>query len=349
MRSSAKRSIRATLDPLKDIRARLETLRIGGPCVLDEILDEVRRFLNVEAILVYRPGRGETGWNPERLHISGDPAPTLTDRLAHFLETPDEHPGAFDPTPPGKKRAHRLNGVWLVDRRADEGHRHEEHAPLRLEPLQKPGIVHCDCEASSRLAWLGVLHSEPVDAQQREILSAVASALTRRLSAERRIQDGSRAFAAPEFTLERLEAPAFVVDADGRIHEANRAARKWMEQDASETRRALKMAVQGHPSEPRFEILPLIGSGAALALAIVSEKPEDAGMVGRESDIVASWRLTRRQSEVLELVVRGVSNAGIARALHITGRTVEFHVSRLFERAGVESRACLIAAVFSGR
>jgi DNA-binding NarL/FixJ family response regulator len=65
----------------------------------------------------------------------------------------------------------------------------------------------------------------------------------------------------------------------------------------------------------------------------------------RESVRTASerWHLTPRQSQVLDLITRGFTNALIADELRIRERTVEFHASAIFDKAGVESRTMLIA------
>lgn len=47
---------------------------------------------------------------------------------------------------------------------------------------------------------------------------------------------------------------------------------------------------------------------------------------------------TRRESEVLQLLQQGLSNKQIAMALGITERTVEFHLSNIFTKLGVNSR-----------
>ena len=49
--------------------------------------------------------------------------------------------------------------------------------------------------------------------------------------------------------------------------------------------------------------------------------------------------LTPRESEVLELLGRGLSNKLIAGELHISEHTVKFHISSLYAKLGVSSRA----------
>lgn len=49
--------------------------------------------------------------------------------------------------------------------------------------------------------------------------------------------------------------------------------------------------------------------------------------------------LTARESEVLGLLGRGLSNKMIARELHISEHTVKFHISSLYAKLGVGNRA----------
>lgn len=58
-----------------------------------------------------------------------------------------------------------------------------------------------------------------------------------------------------------------------------------------------------------------------------------------QSGSQAPWKpLTPRDHDVLEALVRGRSNDEIASDLHISRKTVEAHLSRLFARAGALSR-----------
>jgi DNA-binding NarL/FixJ family response regulator len=53
------------------------------------------------------------------------------------------------------------------------------------------------------------------------------------------------------------------------------------------------------------------------------------------------WKLTPRQTAVLERVVRGDSNKQIAERLRCTENTIEVHVSALLRKAAVDSRVTL--------
>ena len=54
-------------------------------------------------------------------------------------------------------------------------------------------------------------------------------------------------------------------------------------------------------------------------------------------------RVTRRERDVLSLLLRGKTNKQIAEALSISGYTVRDHVSSLLKKSGVKTRAALMA------
>ena len=56
--------------------------------------------------------------------------------------------------------------------------------------------------------------------------------------------------------------------------------------------------------------------------------------------------VTTREREVLTLIATGLSNAEIARALHITMATTKSHVSRLLAKLAARDRAQLVIAAY---
>ena len=50
-------------------------------------------------------------------------------------------------------------------------------------------------------------------------------------------------------------------------------------------------------------------------------------------------RLTAREREVLALISRGLGNAAIGETLAISEKTVRNHISNLFDKLGVRTRA----------
>jgi DNA-binding NarL/FixJ family response regulator len=62
-----------------------------------------------------------------------------------------------------------------------------------------------------------------------------------------------------------------------------------------------------------------------------------------ECEFVEEAPLTRREWQVARLVARGHSNRQIARELVVSDRTVDTHVSHIFRKLGVSSRAQIAA------
>ena len=69
----------------------------------------------------------------------------------------------------------------------------------------------------------------------------------------------------------------------------------------------------------------------------------DPRVASRAIALSGAPRLTDRQREVLRLVAAGRSNKEIAKALHVTERTVKFHVTAIFDKLGAENRAQAVA------
>ena len=49
--------------------------------------------------------------------------------------------------------------------------------------------------------------------------------------------------------------------------------------------------------------------------------------------------LSGRERQVLDLIARGLDNDDIARALRLSGKTVSNHITRIFAKTGVRTRA----------
>ncbi len=59
-------------------------------------------------------------------------------------------------------------------------------------------------------------------------------------------------------------------------------------------------------------------------------------------DILIQKGLSNREAEVAELVTRGMSNKEVANQLFVTEKTVKFHLTNIYKKMNVKSRAQLI-------
>jgi DNA-binding CsgD family transcriptional regulator len=142
--------------------------------------------------------------------------------------------------------------------------------------------------------------------------------------------------AALEAALEALHVPALIVARRGEIVCSNAAARALVGAGTYVADWPGPANAVGR-APGRWEVTPIRRAGPrawSLAILRTSEGPPPP-----------NWKFTTRQTEVLNLVVRGLTNTGIAETLGIRLGTVEFHISAIFDKVGVNSRTALIATV----
>ena len=157
--------------------------------------------------------------------------------------------------------------------------------------------------------------------------------------------------------MEAIGAPVLIVDTQGAVLHANSNGRSLVERDRHGISQSFARSVAaGAPNERGWELIPLSGqNGSRRFLAILSAVPRAVAPV--VAPVVAPavapvvcvetartrWKLTARQTQVLDLLARGLTNATIAESLDIGVGTVEFHIAKIFDKAGVDNRATLIA------
>jgi DNA-binding NarL/FixJ family response regulator len=150
---------------------------------------------------------------------------------------------------------------------------------------------------------------------------------------------------ALQVALDAIDGPALIVDRGGEVVRANAAAQALLENRGVELRVSLTRTVAGDFTESLWVLTPLHDGERSLGfLARPGTATWSADEVVRRASRL--WHLTQRQSEVLELVARGLSNATVAESLEVGNRTIEYHLSAIFDKAGVDSRAMLLARLF---
>jgi DNA-binding CsgD family transcriptional regulator len=85
-------------------------------------------------------------------------------------------------------------------------------------------------------------------------------------------------------------------------------------------------------------------TGAEGQMAVIFEEARTSEIAPL---IVDAYGLTRREGEITQLVLRGLSTAEVSEELHITPNTVRDHFKSIFDKVGVRSRRELVGQVFA--
>jgi two-component system, NarL family, nitrate/nitrite response regulator NarL len=127
--------------------------------------------------------------------------------------------------------------------------------------------------------------------------------------------------------------------------------------DAAESYSMLQMGAKGLLSygEAREQLphaLPLVAHGGFwVPRAVLSGFVDSvlAGSPSRRLKVDTAADLSRREQEVLSLLLENLANKEIGSKLNISERTVKFHVSNLLSKFGVRRRADLILLCYQKR
>lgn len=333
-----------------EIEARLRTLHVGERSAVEELLPAVRELIGADNAIFYSLAEHEAGWHIARWHHAGDVA-HVRDRLEAAVSSTDRVIVFYNPRAPAPWMRNRVIEVTQRIERA-EGPGSWQDWSVCKDVFRPAGMAHHKhlrtllCDGSDLLGWLGTLVPAIPHRHHFRLLSALVPGFQRRLTLERRLEQAPRTIRALEVAIARIGAPAFIVDARGIIREANAAARVLLDQRRAEIAAALADARAGRPNPLRFELTPVTANGLPNAwLAILRGDSSDAQLGRAVARADARWILTPRQRAVLERIVRGESNATIAANLDVSLRAIELHVTALLDRAGVDGRAALVAAV----
>lgn len=202
------------------------------------------------------------------------------------------------------------------------------------------------CDDAMLLAWVGAFREERFSSAERLMLQSLSPALRARLALDRRMD--ATVEGAIETAVEAMDAPAFIVNAQHVIAHVNDAGARLVASDRTETLARLASAV-AHPGAAdgdRVRDLRARGSSAPCRLVVLR-----AGRVrgaAELEDAARRWLLTPRERDVLALVARGLANKDVATTLGCAVATVEIHVSAILRKAGVDSRAQVVARFWTG-
>ncbi len=161
---------------------------------------------------------------------------------------------------------------------------------------------------------------------------------------ERPVGGGDRE-GALDVVLGHVPGPAMICDQEGALWRANAAAELALAKDPASWRETISAAVRGARVPSGVTVSKLSAARENPYFLIVARADRDpvaAAIEGARED----WGLSGREVEVLAELAAGKSNRTIAEGMRLAERTVELHVTSLLRKAGVDSRAQLIIALW---
>ncbi|MGC4107996.1 MAG: helix-turn-helix transcriptional regulator [Thermomicrobiales bacterium] len=152
-----------------------------------------------------------------------------------------------------------------------------------------------------------------------------------------------------------------LIERDGTVRYASPLGQRWLEglaEEAGTFPTAVWSALAALYSDPARDHLASVGVMVPHANGVVRVEASASGEDGLATvvivperpasglEIPADWTLTRQEGQIVRLLATGGTNRELADRLNIGEHTVEWHLRRVYDKAGVRSRQQLVAALF---
>lgn len=111
---------------------------------------------------------------------------------------------------------------------------------------------------------------------------------------------------------------------------------------------AVGFLLKDTPPEQLIEAIHIVAAGDALLAPSITRRlvEEFARSAPTTTQVPGISDLTHRETEVLEAIARGLSNAEIAGALYVGETTVKTHVGRVLTKLGVRDRVQAVVVAY---
>jgi DNA-binding CsgD family transcriptional regulator len=339
----SKRLSRSDAAHVRRLRDLLERYRPSARPVADEFIHELNEVVSAEVSLAMRPVRGELGWSVDFLYCTRD-----LSAFRNFIATAQDGWTPWFPVTPEPLRNLAVRPKVL--------HQHLTRNPpstayaemLALAERVDAGLSKDDLAVSLwdgdvALGWFASARAAPFGPRELALLDALIPSLRARMLLEHQLGHAHATLAVLEAALDAIPTAAFFLMGAAIAH-ANATGRLLLERDRAGVVDMLRESMQSRSAAGPFTITHVEARGMqAAALAVLRANGAAPDLHRRLGEFRARYSLTSRQIEVLALLARGYGNKTIAERIGVAEATVEEHVTRLFRKVGVDSRAELVA------
>jgi DNA-binding CsgD family transcriptional regulator len=331
---------------LRDAAEAIRTLQIDAPPAAG-VASVVHDLLGSEKTALYslQHRRGSQDLGVDIADMVGFPPDRFRRNLDQWLCGQGVDFTWYNPLWPQPEQRNKVLGMEQIQRLSAGASRLYDELYPKLDARGHYTLRVLLCEGPSFLGYVGILQPDVASGRQRSLLRSLVKPLHARLTFERALQRHAATQVALDVALDEIAVPAYVINSHGQVLHANVRGRPKVSGRDATTRDALRRCASDE-ALPGYRALRC-RDRATVSTYVVIERDDarwPAQAVNRASRRLA---LTPSQTRVLDLLAQGLGNAAIAATLSVAERTVETHLTAIFEKAQVSSRASLIAWVFS--
>jgi DNA-binding CsgD family transcriptional regulator len=336
-------------DHLRALIAELGVVRLNQSSGYSPFLRSLRVLAELESVGLYSV-RNRTGrWEIERWEAVGGAMEKARPLAVALFAGASDFPMYYNPLKPASAQRNRVIDAyaWIHQEQPGTWETHPMSMgilrPLRAHDHHQPRALLC--KGSNMLGWFGGMDPKPPTKRQMHMLGKLVGPMRDRLNVEQRLFESAYVRSAVDTLLDRIGAPAFIVDSKGTVQESNRSGTALLAAGHRELRVRIRRAALRQDAAD-FELIPICAGELRFSIVVLRTNVDTRVQSCIELCVVR-WSLTPRQAEVLGHVVRGLSTAAISTLLGTVERTVELHITAIFDRAGIDSRAALVGAVLT--
>lgn len=333
---------------VRAIQAYLATYDNEAPeSVASTVAANLKELLQTDAAFAYGLAPVADGLTLSHLSGHGLDARVATQLLSSMIESQRIGWGAYNPIKPEPAQRN------LVVTGSDLGEAYTQ-TPIFREILPRIGVANADqlrvliCDGPAFLLCIGGFQRASYEPWQKRLLQLLVPSLKKRMVMQHALANAPVVTSALAEALEALARPAFLITDTGAVKVANTAGTHLWESDRRRTCDSLIDCARRPERAQRFSVTRVKSNDRRDHFLVIGKPDRSLETQTRTLAAAQRWQLSKRQREVLLLIVEGGTNRVIAATLGIAERTVEVHITAILDKAQVENRSELAASVWRG-
>jgi DNA-binding CsgD family transcriptional regulator len=328
------------LTDLRQLKAELATIVEGQPTALTWLMPTLRELIGAEICLACCYARCDGGFYVPDAYALGMKK-DFVEVCNRWIAGKGRDFTTYNPVKPERAQRNVVLDLPQIERVV--GRRFEAmdvFALYRELDMQHHSQMRALlCERSVLMMYVSLAQLEPFRPEQRALFARLLPSIVKRLSAERALDVVDAQTALVAAAMSHIPAPAFLLNGQGVVLETNPSGRVWL--DRQLPRIAELSACVQHGTSPQWHVTRVAERGQTWRYLVIRKGDS---LVAHSARLAAQhWGFSARETEILQLLSEGLTNRALAAQLNVTERTIETHLTAMFDKAQVETRTELVA------